>query len=103
MSKHTPGPWGYTRNGSDEPASNGLMPDGLIGIGVTGENLALAETRHGNGPANAKLIAAAPDLLEALKDCEDALLWSGGCSNHIDQKVSNAYSRAREAIARATE
>ena len=57
--RHTPGPWGYT----DYP--NGLMPEGMIGVGKVLQNIALVETRHGVeiGKANACLISAAPDLL----------------------------------------
>lgn len=55
--------------------------------------------------ANARLIAAAPELLEALKDCQVQLAeyveWHqkrGGCSVEIE----SAEEQARLAIARAT-
>lgn len=55
--------------------------------------------------ANARLIAAAPELLEALKDCQvqlaEYVAWHqkrGGCSVEIE----SAEEQARLAIARAT-
>lgn len=73
MSAHTPGPWGaysaeHLSKGDEDPAlffTVGPRPFHTV-----------AEVRPGNvgeglpeqTPANARLIAAAPDLLEALKE-----------------------------------
>ena len=54
MSKHTPGPWHYEQKGG-----------GLVGIFPSGIETAVAFTR--NNEADARLIAAAPDLLAALR------------------------------------
>lgn len=50
--------------------------------------------------ANARLIAAAPDLLAALKDMLD---WAGTPSNQASPSwITGACQRARAAIAKAT-
>lgn len=54
MSGHTPGPWAVTRDYS-------IVTD-------TTPAILLAKTYSANFAANAKLIAAAPDLGEALRD-----------------------------------
>lgn len=68
MSKHTPGPWFVTGNMT-------LYVDARIGGGLLQEVAAVGPTEadSGYGPqqrANADLIAAAPDLLEALGYCQ---------------------------------
>ena len=66
MTKHTPGPWRY------EPSL--ARPVTLkrkhwkVGSNSTGKGVALA---FGDGDANARLIAAAPEMLEALKNLEN--------------------------------
>ena len=57
-SRHTPGPWAPERK----------TPDGFylaIRVGLTGPRI--CEVRPENQEADARLIAAAPDLLEALE------------------------------------
>jgi len=79
--KHTPGPWKI----SNESASP-LINSDAVGIGYFG-NIAIAIQRdsnpvHGGGIskdtalANAKLIAAAPEMLELLKQINSALEYS---------------------------
>ena len=58
MSKHTPGPW--ERWGRASPSQ-------VISAG----DCFVAQTLGGNDEANARLIAAAPDLLEALREAAD--------------------------------
>ena len=68
MSKHTPGPWKVVENGN--PLSSGIVAI----IQHSPERLLTVEEDHFGGPwcapdtweANGRLIAAAPDLLEAL-------------------------------------
>jgi hypothetical protein len=98
MSKHTPGPWGFValRNGARIEADGRAvawigasdtveMPSGRIAKRVTTED-----------KANTRLIAAAPDLLEALKDVADYLE-----NNRMDTRERNLASAARAAIAKA--
>lgn len=66
--KHTPGPWSL----AGIPESLGIWAGGTIIATVSCSN------RDGAGiilanEANARLIAAAPDMLEALRDCTTTL------------------------------
>ena len=90
MSKHTPGPWQWTQH--FDPTIS-IYKDGF------GQIARLYDSSAGTGKANARLIAAAPDLLDALKalthslDVEDLV--------HDDQRSS--FAAAIAAIAKATE
>lgn len=77
--KHTPGPWGIKKVGTSFQVE---------GINHHGECRAICSLHYQNCcavnsfpvEANARLIAAAPDLLEALKSIECQL---GLCSNPV--------------------
>ena len=95
MSGHTPGPWAWSKD------YRGLFGSGELNRVLdyaSYEGMWLAYTNHQE--ANARLIAAAPDLLAALKDLladiEDyqRINRLGGESNH-------AQVAARAAIAKA--
>ncbi len=68
MSKHTPGPWNYHVDNQSEythtitavsrPATSPIIADVV---------------KHPSSEANARLIASAPELLEALENIVDAL------------------------------
>ena len=87
--KHTPGPWQWTQH--FDPTIS-IYKDGF------GQIARLYDSSAGTGKANARLIAAAPDLLDALKalthslDVEDLV--------HDDQRSS--FAAAIAAIAKAT-
>ena len=69
MSKHTPGPWKV-----GTPPPNGEQTIGTLG----GLMVAVATTGAGiQTETNARLIAAAPDMLDMLKECHDALEYVG--------------------------
>lgn len=91
MNKHTPGPWKY---GIELSSRSG---EWLISFdaGYRGRGICIAETRPGTGheEANARLIAAAPELLEAL---EEAV-----CALEVCGKDYRATEIARTAIAKA--
>lgn len=93
---HTPGPWGIwgeegTRDIPVGPDNGGLAVAQIIMTTASGMmNEASAE----RGMANARLIAAAPDLLEALRS---VLLLIPG----IDYFTHPTYISARAAIAKA--
>lgn len=79
MSKHTQGPWAATSN--DHPEQ------GVYGSGYRIAKMTGGEIQRDH--ANARLIAAAPELLEALKD-----LVNNGIG-------TEAVKHARAAIAKA--
>lgn len=93
--KYTPGPWRI------EPDFQGFIivgrPKwGAIRCGVEGEwDVAEIDTDGEDDEANAHLIAAAPELLEALEGLLDLSSESG----EIDRRL--AFKDARAAIAKA--
>lgn len=95
--KHTPGPWHVDGDASAEPYQVIVRHD------QTGARIAIAVDSHHpllarDGQANARLIAAAPDLLQA---CRVAL---AEVTNHPDGHMSQfqfAYRALRAAIAKA--
>ena len=89
MSKFTPGPWALDRWGAVCHANKQLVV--VEGVALSGRST--DETR-----ANARLIAAAPELLDALKYC--AAVCAGEALNKSD--LINALEKARGAIAKAT-
>ena len=86
MSKHTPGPWRFEPHSVD---SNYML---IYCSNTPGEG---DNVRGYCGAANARLIAAAPDLLEALQ----RLIESGDVR---DAGEAGALKQARAAIAKAT-
>lgn len=88
MSKYTPGPWAW------------LVDDKCIWIGVRGSanylhtfaEVDYDDVDHEEAEANALLIAAAPELLEALCLLVD----------RIESPDGNPIKKARAAIAKAT-
>ena len=85
MSKHTPGPWQWTQH--FDPTIS-IYKDGF------GQIARLYDSSAGTGKANARLIAAAPDLLDALEFVMNRLV-----DKHEDDI---AAQKARAAIAKAT-
>ncbi len=87
--KHTPGPWQWTQH--FDPTIS-IYKDGF------GQIARLYDSSAGTGKANAILIAAAPDLLAALKSIVEVI---GNTEyGEIDRKL--AVKDARAAIAKAT-
>ena len=84
--KHTPGPWQWTQH--FDPTIS-IYKDGF------GTLARLYDSAAGTGKANARLIAAAPDLLEALVQFVDEFY---GC--YADGEP--AMIKARAAITKAT-
>jgi hypothetical protein len=90
--KHTPGPWHI-----------GMKPGPII-YGPSGEQVACllpAMLDNQENKANARLIAAAPALLEALKALHIVGLGSMADTEGDDAAIS-AMEQARQAIAQAT-
>jgi hypothetical protein len=68
MNKHTPGPWSYSMYEGSNHAKIYLHGLGRQDAVKGGDSM-----QGYCGEANAKLIAAAPDLLEALLACDEAM------------------------------
>lgn len=101
MSKHTPGPWSYW---------SGYNPFDKIEAQVTAEDgdIVIASYNHliEEGEANARLMAAAPDLLEALEALErikDIWLPDVAEDQHQEEMIvlHNARTIMLAAIAKA--
>lgn len=92
QSKHTPGPWQY---------SPGHDPHNQAQIyGENGKTLAI--TYSDEGSANAQLIAAAPALLEALRECitePGAACWKK--REYAEKRIRYIDQMARAAISQA--
>lgn len=95
MSAHTPGPWRYLPENGSPTTGQHMIAGGKPGY--------LAEVRDcgsGDIKANARLIAAAPDLLEALRATLRCLEWHE--QRHGVGMDAKAVKDARAAIAKAT-
>ncbi len=112
MNAHTPGPWAAVYDGSGTwsigPEGD---PQGECIAGVRGPGVFSKGDRFEHAAANARLIAAAPELLEAMKvilggfekgifvrdiSRDDDPLWALGCAIQIA-----ALAKAQAAIAKA--
>lgn len=102
MSKHTPGPWecelGH-ENGDFQINSTGCRWKAIAN--ATANVLGADAVYDDEAQANAKLIAAAPDMLKALNFCVKAMRIAG-VDTVPDGLCSQAASEARAAIAKAT-
>ena len=72
MTESTPGPWGVERTATTNWIGP-LRKDGKVNhiIASTKRDKALKPEVRANNDANAELISAAPELLEALRDLHD--------------------------------
>lgn len=89
---HTPGPWVLGSKYSVETKEGAVIAECWSGIhgfkqDVTGEERSIAMK------ANARLISAAPDLLEALKDARFALYGNGAGNPKIDAAIAAAEGK----------
>lgn len=107
--KHTRGPWRF----STEPQPNGCPivgnSRGLM-VAVLAHSINYDSQRE-EALANARLIAAAPELLEALEECEKALTQYIDASTAMNPVIKQSghlhpvvklRDHARAAIAKAT-
>jgi hypothetical protein len=95
---HTPGPWVKGRYGELQGSDGATVcVKGLgVSISLSGDPYPVAE-------ANARLIAAAPDMYEALKEAERILdYFANGRTSFVGGGTPrNAHEMVRAAIARA--
>ena len=101
--QHTPGPWDFTQDGSTAKklATVCVTGDGwIVGVPFQRETDVNYE-QHGTSKADARLIAAAPDLLEALRFI--MAFYEPGAESYLDTNAwKQAEASARAAIAKAT-
>lgn len=116
MNKHTPGPWEvlnqtdiFTGLGADSGdgvkanSTDGWMIADCGGC-ITFTEIGEIELGHELRKANAKLIAAAPDLLEALQDLTDDITERFDMdSPSTNPGIKHCIGAARAAIAKATQ
>jgi hypothetical protein len=100
MAEHTPGPWELKFSTHDYGEVAFKSFDGLCGpdgkkICLRGASLACGGELNDDAMANSRLVAAAPDLLEALQEC---LREHGGYTIK-----GECERRARAAIEKATQ
>ena len=93
MTKHTQGPWGISNNATE----NREPTEWLIGCGGVGGGKVVATitNAHEEASANAHLIAAAPELLEA---CEWLMATNSYWWQEVDEEL---WHDIRKAIAKA--
>ena len=98
--KHTPGPW----NIYDEPRGYGFCVRTEPGGEIIADYSCFLKEVEQPARANARLIAAAPDLLEALRLCMTFIveLAESGDAGFWDAEKTPEVIAARAAIARAT-
>jgi hypothetical protein len=110
MNNHTPGPWHAATADEWRTASGEHAQWGRFDISA-GSNDPAAEDYYrvasvsnvnnsGQNQANAKLIAAAPDMLEALRKA--VVLLAGVCVHSPELEPHEIYEAVSAAIAKAT-
>ncbi len=105
MSEHTPGPWKVVAPVAGKLRKPDQKADRLIGYGKTGEHVCESfqyrEHDHHDEEtalANARLIAAAPELLEALLGLTNHLGPGGYIASCGKPATERALAAARKAI-----
>ena len=100
--QHTPGPWSLSPSFDrvERRVQHGDNPPLVWGI-ASGINSAHPDHMpRAEQIANARLIASAPELLEALEELERLTVWVGG-QNPVHDAIESAKRKARAAIASA--
>ncbi len=97
--KHTPGPWVVEKSATVFEIFSG---DATTLVATSRRSL-LSSKMDESAEANARLIAAAPELLEALKACADVLsVFVQDGTSAQDSVVDKILKQSIEAIAKAT-
>lgn len=93
MSKHTPGPWTVDGNviRGDEKSNGSVSVACILDVAYP-----YGRWAGESAQANARLIAAAPDLLEAAELCRKYMY------EHASNTQDNAFDKLCAAIAKAT-
>ena len=91
MSKHAPGPWYYRRDDAVWKEAHGIFNEANEAIAWTTRGWSAGEIEE----ANARLIAAAPDLLAALKSLWGVIEHGGTITDEMAASYRAAIERAR--------
>jgi hypothetical protein len=104
MSKHTPGPWQLIKPGIGYFDDLKALEGRTWGVAADSFGDKLHTIVRGTEEANARLIAAAPEMLEALRDAACTLLSADGCEMEygVAKDLSALLKRLNAAIAAAT-
>ena len=96
--KHTPGIWNYSKTVNDYSIHAGTSPSDIAGVYQYSRNIPPEEAE-----ANAKLIAAAPDLLQALQDAEHLLriYYRDANKNASDEETNKVLAQCSSAVSKA--
>ena len=106
MGTHTPGPWHYESGAVWEHEGDGDAP-GTVAIALRGSRRGGSEYRSpAEDAANMRLIAAAPELLEACRNLVATLesLWESrelSAPRYVQCQLGTAATHATKAIAKA--
>ncbi len=99
--KHTQGEWKLNHNSLQGSLSNYIITESgekICGISINYDGINNVQ-KFNEAEANAKLIVAAPEMLEALKMCINHV----GTIANKSEPARNAYNKAKEIIQKATE
>lgn len=94
-SKHTPGPWHVAGNGLSRYVEGRVRPGVMQEVAWCG-----ATEVSGQMESNARLISAAPELLESAERAERWLVLLEG--HKISNECASVIEKLRAAIAKAT-
>lgn len=103
--KHTPGPWRVGRHFTDDEGYREIAIEATVrGIECVPASVVLQFANYGGmQEANARLIAAAPELLEALKGLDEAYCRAGAELTKEERHEDRLrLIAARAAISKAT-
>jgi len=99
--KHTPGPWtyeppeyGFEYNDNEGELGGFLGPDGKYIMGFGHNETYYNSCGEPPSPSDARLIAAAPDMLEALKAMRDDPTIQAVCASPLWAQMVNAIEKA---------
>jgi len=90
--QYTPGPWNVKRTNGN--MKGWRVDDSIGGVDITGEIRANDGGYSDEAKANARLIAAAPDLLDACKDALATLNQHEGIPSETSDRLASAIAKA---------
>ena len=105
MSKHTPGPWEWSdkyRTSDNKRNTWSLLGKDGYGILSCDGDANSPQSLGASGEANARLIAAAPELLEALQMARTYMKYPRDASDALVTAHNKAIYAVDAAIAKAT-